>query len=56
VKAPADVGGQLLGFRAGQHHAEIERVQEAAFINPTPLVHQQAVHQRNLTRWAAKAQ
>lgn len=51
---PADVGSQLLRFRSGQQHAEIERVQETPLGNPAPPLHQFLVHQRNLSGRAAK--
>lgn len=45
---PADVGGQLLGLRAGEQHRVVERVQKAALREPTAPIHQLGVHQRHL--------
>ena len=37
VHQPADVGRELLRLRAGQHHAVVQRVQEAPLADPAPL-------------------
>ncbi|CAA0299536.1 hypothetical protein ALT721_1540052 [Alteromonas alvinellae] len=56
MQQPADIGGQLLGFRSGQHHAVIQRVQEAALTDPLLFIHQNTVHHRDLAGGTAKAQ
>ena len=55
VHQPADIGGKLLCLGAGQHHAEIERVQKALLGNPASPFHQFHVHHGNLPGRAAKA-
>jgi len=55
VHEPADVGGQLLRLRAGQHHAVVQRVQEALLGDPAPALHQLLVHHGNLACRSAKA-
>ncbi len=55
VHQPAQVGGQLLRLRAGQHHAVVQRMQKAALRNPAPALHQFLVQKSDLTRRAAKA-
>ncbi len=52
---PADVGGELLRLGAGQHHAVVQRVQEAAFGNPAPVIDQLLMHDRNLAGRTAEA-
>src|SRR5947207_3272594 len=52
---PADVGGELLRLRTGQHHAVVERVQEARFGDPAFLLDQLAMHDRDLPGRAAEA-
>ena len=56
VHQPADIGGELLRLGAGQQHAEVERVQEAALADPAPLLDQHLVHQRDLAGRPAEAQ
>jgi hypothetical protein len=53
VQQPTDVGGQLLGLRAGQQRAVVERVQEPALADPPLLVDQGALHDRDLAGRAA---
>jgi hypothetical protein len=48
VEQPADVDGQLLGFRAREQHAVVERVQEPALPDPAVLLDQRALHDRDL--------
>lgn len=48
VQQPADIGRQLLGFRAGKQGAVVEGVEEPGFRNPALLLHQHLVHQRDL--------
>jgi len=55
VHEPADVGGQLLGFRARQHHAVVQGMQEALLTDPAPALHQLGMHEGDLPRRAAKA-
>jgi hypothetical protein len=38
----------LLRLWAWQEHAVVERVQEAVFVNPAFLIHQDAMHNRDL--------
>lgn len=52
---PADIGGELLGFRAGQDHAVVQRMQETPLGNPVPAFDQFLVHNGNLTGRAAEA-
>src|SRR5271169_6402130 len=52
---PADIGGQLLRFRARKHHAVVERVQKAPLRDPAAALDQLLVHDRNLAGWTAKA-
>ena len=54
VEQPAEVGGELLRFRAGQQHAVVERVQETALGDPAPALDQFLVHQRDLAGWPAE--
>ena len=56
VQQPADIGGELLRLRAGQQHAVVERVQEAALGDPALLLDQDAVHDRDLAGRPAEAQ
>jgi hypothetical protein len=44
----------LLGFGAGEQGAEVDGVQEAAFTNPTLVVYEGAVHDRDLRDGAAE--
>lgn len=55
VQDPADVDRQLLCFRAGQKHGEVQRVKKALFRDPAPFLDQQPVHDRDLAGWPAKA-
>ncbi len=55
VHHPADIGGELLGLRARQHHAVVERVQEALLGDPAFPLYQILVHDRDLPGWAAEA-
>ncbi len=52
---PADVRGQLLRLRARQHHAEIQRMQEALFRDPALSFDEFLMHERNLARRTAEA-
>ena len=54
MQPPADVGGKLHGFRPRQQHAEVERVEIARLVDPLALLHQHAVHERDLSRRAAE--
>jgi len=51
---PADIGRELLRLRARQHHAVVQRVQEAALGNPAPVLDQFLMHDRNLAGRSAK--
>src|SRR5262249_33505365 len=55
VHQPADVGGELLRLGSRQHHAVVERVQEAPFRDPALLLDQLAMHDRDLAGWTAEA-
>ena len=55
VHQPAQIGGQLLGFRARQQHAIVQRMQKTPLRNPAPPHHQLLVHQRDLPGRPAKA-
>ena len=48
VHPPADVGGELLCLGARQQHAVVEGVEETALVDPAMLIHQFAMHQRDL--------
>ena len=52
---PADVDGQLSGFRPRQQHAVVERMQKTLFRNPALALHQIGVHQRDLSGWSTEA-
>ena len=54
VEQPADVDGQLLGLRAGQQHAVVQRVQEPALPDPAVLVDEVALHDGDLAGRAAE--
>ena len=53
---PADIGGELLRLGAGQQHAIVERMHEAAFRHPPFFFDENAVHHRDLSGRAAEAQ
>ena len=55
MQQPADIGGQLLGLRAGQQHAVVERMQKAPLGQPAALLHQFLVHDGDLAGRAAEA-
>lgn len=48
VQPPANPRRQLLRLGTGEQVAEIERVEEILLGHPAPLLHQLAVHQRDL--------
>ena len=52
---PADVGGELLRFRARQEHAVIQRVQKSPLGNPSSVHDQFLVHEGYLSSRAAEA-
>src|SRR5450759_3852767 len=54
MQQPAQIGGELLRLRAGQQHAEIERMQEPRFVDPLFLVDHDAMHQGDLSGRAAE--
>lgn len=56
MQPPPDPCGELLRFGAGEQVTEIERVKEILLGNPFSLVHQLAMHQRDLPRRPAKAE
>ena len=56
MEQPSAVGGQLLGFRAGQQHAELEGAFEVGVIQPAAAFDQLAVHEGDLADGAAEAE
>src|SRR5687768_5439710 len=52
---PADVSRKLLRFRPRQQHAVVQRVQKTSLRNPTPVLDQLLMHDRNLAGGTAKA-
>ena len=56
VKPPADIGGELHRLGTGKKHAKVQRMQEALFRDPPPLIDEQPMHQRDLTRGSAEGQ
>ena len=53
---PADIDGELLRLRSWQKMAVVQRVQEARFGNPSPLLDDDAVHDRDLSGRPAEAE
>src|SRR5439155_11796492 len=51
---PADVNGELLCFRAGKQHAEIQCVQKSCIVDPAFFLDQFGMHHRDLTAWSAE--
>ena len=56
MEQPADVGGQLLRLGTRKQHAIAQRMQESLFADPALLVHQDAMHDRDLPGGATKRQ
>jgi hypothetical protein len=56
VEEPADVGGELLGFGAGEEEAVVEGVEEARVIDPFAAFDELAVHECDLPDGAAEAE
>ena len=56
MQPPTCVGGELHGFRSRHQHAETERIEEAAVIDPFALIDKHAVHQRDLSGRPAERQ
>ena len=56
VQPPADISGELHCLGTRQQHAEIERVQVPVLGDPTPLLDEHAMHQRDLARRSAEGQ
>jgi len=48
VHQPSDVGGELLGFGAGQQHAVVQRMQEPVLADPAPSFDELGMHDRDL--------
>src|SRR5215218_3466332 len=48
MQQPTDINRKLLCFGTGEQHAVIESMQESLFTDPSPSVHQFAVHDRDL--------
>lgn len=55
VKSPAEVGGELLGLRAGKQHGEIQRVEEMLVGKPALLLDELPVHDGNLAGGSTEA-
>ena len=55
VETPAEVGGELLGLRAGEEHAEVEGVEEVVVGDPASAFDEFAVHEGDLARRPAEA-
>ena len=56
VETPAEVGGELLGLRAGEEHAEVEGVEEVVVGDPASAFDEFAVHEGDLAGGAAEAE
>ena len=56
VQPPAGIGRELHRLGAGQQHAEAERGQETALVEPALLIDEHAMHERDLRRRAAERQ
>ena len=54
LEEPPEVDGELLCLRAGQQHAVVEGVEEATFAEPAAIIHELAVHDRDLASRAAE--
>src|SRR5207237_8523224 len=54
VQEPADVDGELLRFRTGKQHAEIQCVQKPRIVDPALFLDQLGVHHGDLTARSAK--
>jgi hypothetical protein len=52
---PANIGSELLSFRARQYHTEIERVQETLLRDPALSLNQVTMHDGDLASRPAKA-
>ncbi len=48
------IGGQLLGFRPWQQHAEVQRRAERALIDPSPPLDQLLMQDGDLAGWSAE--
>lgn len=55
VHQPADVRRELLRFGSRQHHAVVQRVQEALLLDPAAALDQIVMHDRDLPRRPTKA-
>jgi hypothetical protein len=53
---PTDIGGELLSLRPRQKHAVVERVEETLLRNGTLLLHEDAMHHRNLAGWSTETE
>ena len=54
MQQPAQIGRELLCLRAGQQHAEIQRVQKTRLVDPFFLVDHHAMHHGDLRRRPAE--
>src|SRR5215813_15221646 len=55
MQEPANVSGQLLGFRTWKEHAVIQCVQEARLADPPSFIDQLSLHDRDLPGRSAEA-
>ncbi len=55
MQEPADVDGELLRFRTGEEHAEMERVQETRLADPAAFLYELGLHDRDLAGGSAEA-
>jgi len=56
MEQPPDVDGQLVRFRTRQQHAVVEGMEESGLANPSLLLDEDAMHDRDLPCRATKAQ
>ena len=56
MQPPTDVGRKLHCLRPGQQHAEVERWQKLALLDPPLLVNENAMHEGDLSGWTTKRQ
>jgi hypothetical protein len=54
VESPAKVDRQLLRLRTRQGHAEAQGPAKSAFADPFATIHEFAMHEGDLRRWASE--
>lgn len=54
VQEPVDVSRKLLRFRPRQHHAVVERMEEALLIDPPTTLDEFTVHDGDLAGWSTE--